>query len=197
MPGYRQEVFNVLLAQLLSKRGVISAPENIVKSNLTQARRMPDVIVSFNGLRTAIEGEVGDHADAPTLALESARKRVEEGIAHIGIAVVYPERLRKSDFATLTDELAQSELAIAIVTEASDTGFVTGDVNYLENALRHAFEQLLKEDVVARAVATLDGGIDQFARVVLDKGGMIDQMAETLDIRGLPERNRDAEEDEE
>jgi hypothetical protein len=96
-----------LLAQLLYKRGVISAPENIVKSNLGQGRRMPDVIVSFNGLRTAIEGEVGDHADAHQLALASARQRVEEGIAHIGAAVVYPERLRKSDSAALREMLAK------------------------------------------------------------------------------------------
>lgn len=195
MPGYRQEVFNVLLAQLLQKRGVISAPENIVNANA--AKRMPDVIVNFNGLRTAIEGEVGDHADAPQLALASARQRVEEGIAHIGIAIVYPEQLRKAEFARLDEELAQSELAIAIVTEAGDTGFVNGDVNYLENALRHAFEQLLKEDVVARAVATLDSGIDQFARIVADKSGMTDHMAEALGIRGLPERTRNAEEEEE
>jgi len=197
MPGYRQEVFNVLLAQLLYKRGVISAPENIVKLNLAQGRRMPDVIVSFNGLRTAIEGEVGDHADAPTLALKSARGRVEEGIAHIGIAVVYPEHLRQVEFGALEEELAQSELAIAVVTESGDTGFVNGNVNRLENALRHAFDQLLKEDVVARAVATLDSGIDQFARVLADKSGVTDHMAEALGIRGLPERKQDAEEDEE
>ena len=47
--GYRQEVFNVLLAQLLQERGVISAPESIVRSGPEQARRMPDVIVSFHG----------------------------------------------------------------------------------------------------------------------------------------------------
>ncbi|MBM3128911.1 MAG: hypothetical protein FJ009_09855 [Chloroflexi bacterium] len=195
MPGYRQEVFNVLLAQLLQKRGVISAPENIVKADA--AKRMPDVIVNFNGLRTAIEGEVGDHADAPQLALKSARGRVEEGIAHIGIAVVYPEHLRQSDFATLADELAQSALAIAIVTEAGETGFTSGDVDALENALRYAFEQLLKEDVVARAVAILDDGIDHFARAVIDKDGVMDRMAEALEIRGLPERHRNAEDDEE
>ncbi|MEW5720679.1 MAG: hypothetical protein AB1817_18785 [Chloroflexota bacterium] len=195
MPGYRQEVFNVLLAQLLQKRGVISAPENIVRANA--ARRMPDVIVSFNGLRTAIEGEVGDHADAQQLALESARKRVEEGIAHIGIAIVYPEHLRQVEFGALEAKLAQSELAIAIVTESGDTGFVPGNVDYLESALRRAFEQLLQEDVVKRAADVIDAGIDRFAGALADKTGVAERIADALGIRALPERNRNAEEDEE
>jgi hypothetical protein len=48
---YRQEVFNVLLAQLLQERGVISAPENIIKLRHIKGRKMPDVIINFNGLR--------------------------------------------------------------------------------------------------------------------------------------------------
>jgi len=195
MPGYRQEVFNILLAQLLQERGVIAAPENIVKSSVEQHRHMPDVLVSFNGLRTAIEGEVGDHADAQTLAVKSARYRVEEGIAHIGVAIVYPMRLRKVDSSELKAELAKSELEIAIVTESWDSGFVKGNTDYLESALRHAFEQLLREDVVARAVKELDGGIDVFARAMADKGGVTDRMAEALGIRGLPERKLDTEDD--
>jgi len=193
MPGYRQEVFNVLLAQLLQKRGVISAPENIIKSGL--GKKMPDVIVSFNGLRTAIEGEVGDHSDAQAKAIASARSRVEDGIAHIGVAIVYPEALRKADFARLESVLGKSELDIAIVTESEETGFVQGNVNQLESLLRHAFDQLLHEDVVKRAVDALDGGIDQFANVMADKSGVTERMAEALGIRGLPER-KSSEEDE-
>lgn len=197
MPGYRQEVFNVILAQLLQKRGVISVPEKIIQSGLEHHKRMPDVIVSFNGLRTAIEGEVGDHADAQSLAISSARHRVEEGIAHIGVAIVYSEHLRKIEFVHLESELAESELDIAIVTESEETGFVKGNVNYLESQLRHAFDQLLKEDVVARAVEKLDAGIAKFANALADKGGVTERMAEALGIRGLPERKLDVEEDEE
>jgi hypothetical protein len=197
MPGYRQEVFNVLLAQLLQERGVIAAPENIIKSSVEQHRHMPDVLVSFNGLRTAIEGEVGDHADAQALAVKSARYRVEEGIAHIGIAIVYPPRLRNVQPAQIKSELAKSELDVAIVTESGDSGFVKGNVDYLESALRHAFEQLLHEDVVAQAVKALDEGIDQFALVMAEKGGVTDRMAEALGIRGLPERESSDEEDSE
>ncbi len=82
----------MLLAQVLQARGVVSAPEQILRVK-GQGRRMPDVIVNFNGLRAAIEGEIGYRPNAGRLALQSARQRVEHGIAHIGVAVVYPASL--------------------------------------------------------------------------------------------------------
>lgn len=196
MDHYRQEVFNVLLAQLLQERGVVSAPESIVKSGIERKRRMPDVIVNFNGLRTAIEGEVGDKAEAQECAVRSARERVEAGIAHIGIAIVYPPELRSLDFSTLKPALANSQLQIAIVTESEDTGFTVGNVDYLESALRRAFDHLIQEDVVARAVAALDAGIEQFAAAIATKGGIIGRVADSLGIRELPAERSAAREDE-
>lgn len=195
--AYRQEVFNVLLAQLLQERGVITAPERIVKIGIEKARRMPDVIVTFHGLRTAIEGEISGQPDAQKKALESARKRVEEGVAHIGIAVIYPKHLRRTAFANLKSELASSELYIAILTESGETGFVAGNVDHLENALRHTFEQLVHEDVVAAAVAELDAGIGQFAHAIVENEGAIGRMADILGVRALPAKDVDEEEDSE
>ena len=37
--GYRQEVLNVLLAQLLQERGVIAAPENVIRTSPTSNRK--------------------------------------------------------------------------------------------------------------------------------------------------------------
>ena len=93
--GYRQEVFNVLLAQLLQDRGVIAAPEKVIGLNPVANRKMPDVIVNFQGLRTIIEGEVDDQINARDKAISSVAHHVEDGIAHIGVAVVYPSYLRK------------------------------------------------------------------------------------------------------
>jgi hypothetical protein len=181
---YRQEVFNVLLAQLLQERGVIAVPESVITSVLN-GKKMPDLLVEFYGLQTAIEGEVGDQPDAEARALESARKRVELGIAHIGIAIVYPAYLRTSDFKLLKTELAQSQLRVAIVTEAEDTGFTDGNVDYLEAALRQAFDKLIREDVVAEAAAILDNAVEQFARAVSLSGADVSRLADILGIRDL------------
>lgn len=53
----RQEVLNVLSAQLLEQQGIVAVPESIVPASGDEGRRMPDVLVDFQGLRLAIEGE--------------------------------------------------------------------------------------------------------------------------------------------
>lgn len=171
----RQEVFNVILAQLLQERGVVVAPESIHYTGSQRTRQMPDVIVHFQGLRMAIEGEV-EAPDARNKAISSAARRVETGLAHIGIGVVYPAALRAADFEHLKDTLAQARLEIAVATEAGSGGFTTGDVNYLERLLRSTFEQLIKEDVVAEAVALLDAAVDRFAGDVLLTPGNRDRI---------------------
>jgi hypothetical protein len=203
MPSaYRQEVLNVLFAQLLQERGVISAPENIIYYGAEHKRRMPDVtIVNFQGLRTVIEAEVGGPPDAYTKALDSAKHRVEEGIAHIGVAIVYPAALRNmislEAAPQLKQQLADAQLAIAIVTESGATGFVPGDVDYLTSALHNTFEQLIREDVVAKAVAELDAGINKFASIIAAKPGIVGRVAETMGIRELPKREKSVDEEEE
>lgn len=192
MPGgFRQEVFNVVLAQLLRERGVITAPENMLNVGVDRNRRMPDLLVNYQGLRTAIEGEVAS-ATAQQKAVESAGNRVREGIAHIGVAIVYPQRLRHGDFAMLRTDLQHAELDIAIVTESGNSGFVKGDVNYLASALSNTFDQLVNEDVVAQAVAELDAGIERFAGIMRTKPGIMDRIGIALDIHELTDKQKHA-----
>lgn len=193
--GYRQEVLNVLLAQLLQERGVIAAPEKVIRGNLTSNRKMPDVIVNFQGLRTIIEGEVNDQVNAHEKAIASVSRRVEDGIAHIGVAVVYPSFLRKVEFSILKNSIETCDLEIAILTESEKTGFIKCDVNYLENALRRAFEHLVEEDVVAKAVVALEAGIEQFASALASKSGDVTRVAEALGIKEI--KNESVTDDEE
>ncbi len=183
--GYRQEVINVALARLLQERGLVTAPEYIFDATLEHGRKMVDVIVYYNGLRTAIEGEVADQPDAAARALESARRRVEQGIAHIGVGVVYPADLRHGEFRDLQDRLARASLQIALVTEAGETGLAVGDVAYLERSLHAAFERLVREDVVAKAVAILDEAVSRFASAVAPRPGVIARIMDRLGIRPL------------
>ncbi len=175
----RQEVFNVLLAQLLQERGAVVAPESIMYTGAQKARQMPDVIVNFQGLRTAIEGEV-DAANAKDKAVASAMHRVETGVAHIGVGVVYPASLRAVEFSQLKSELAHAKLEIAVVTETGSSGFVSGDVDHLERTLRSTFEQLIKEDIVAEAVALIDAAVDRFAIPALDYRGIWGRIIDSL-----------------
>jgi len=180
---YRQEVLNVLLAQLLQERGVIAAPESIISNNV--GRKIPDVIVNFMGLRTVIEGEVNDQPKAKEKAVSSARKRVEDGIAHIGVAVIYPSEIRNIEFSSLKNKLADSHLQFAIVSESEETGFVTGNVDYLKRALPYVFEHLAQEDIVKKAVNVLEDGINKYAHLLITSIGNVERVAKVLGIHKL------------
>ena len=188
--GPRQEVLNTILAELMQERGVINAPEDVVVQKASGSRDIPDILVNFQGLRTAIECEVDDQPNARERAIESARDRVVTGIAHIGIAVVYPSSLRQAGFERLKTDLAGSQLQIAVVTESKETSYTSGDVNHLEVALRQTFNELIQEDVVARATAALDAGVERFASAVRRKAGFIQRMADVLEIKELPKSKR-------
>jgi len=180
MPRYREEVFNVYLAELLRDRGVISVPESIITQGKKRERKMPDVVVEFSGLRVMLEGKVGDTQQAHKKALGAARKRLEQGVAQIGVAVVYPASLR--DASDVKTALSQSDFDIAVVTESQEVGYFKGNIDYLKSALTLAFEHLVKEDVVAKAVAALGAGINRFSDSVIGKSGVIQRLAETLDL---------------
>ncbi len=192
--GYREEVLNVILAQLLDEQGIISAPERSIKSTAFK-RKMPDVIVIFRGLSTAIEGKVDDHTGAADEVLVNARGRVEQGIAHIGIAILYPAALRQIPFHHLKDELSKITLKISIISEAGEQGWSDGDINYLGAMLRRTFDQLIEEDVVNQAVAALDAGVETFAHAIAGLPAAIERSGEILGI-GEPAKQDDKEDEE-
>lgn len=190
--GYREEVLNVLLALLLSERGIVSAPEQSLRQALHRRRHLPDVLVVFQGLRTAIEGKVDDVPSAAEIVLQSARHRVEKGIAHIGLALLYPASLRQVPFDQLADAIAQAPLRIAVLSEAGESGWAGGDLNYLAGLLRRTFDQLVQEDVVARAAEVLSSGISEFARSAFASPATRQRAARILGIGEPPRPGRKA-----
>ena len=174
--GYREEVLNVLLAQLLDERGIVS--ESVKRA--TQTRRVPDVLALIRGLRTAIEGKVDDHPTAADDVLKDARGRLEQGIAHIGIAVLHPATLRQIPFASVKSELSKTKLRIAICSEAGEQVWTDGGTNYLGAMLRRTSDQLIEEDIVTQAVAALDAGVEAFPQAFGASPAAIERSAEVL-----------------
>jgi len=57
----REEVLNVVLAGLLSQRGMLSVPERVRRSAAGRSRRLPDItIADIQGVRIVIEGRIDD-----------------------------------------------------------------------------------------------------------------------------------------
>jgi hypothetical protein len=187
---YREEVFNVLLALLLHQRGVVTAPEQSFQQAVSHQRRVPDVLVDFRGLRTVIEGKVDDQPDEASSVTQQTRDRVEKGVAHIGVAVLYPGSLRQTPFSDLSNALTQCTFRIAIFSEATEPGqtnWSAGNLDYLADLLRRTFHELVQEDVVSKAASVLEAGVSEFARSAFTTQAMLRRASQILGI-GEPAR---------
>ena len=184
---YREEVFNVVLARLLHERGVVSAPEQILKQKGDLGRAMPDVLVTFQGLTTAIEGKTEDAPSALEAVEGNARNRVEQGLTHMAVAVLYPAELRGEPWGQLEEALANCALKVCVFSEGGSSGWVEGNLEQLIEVLRRSYQQLVEEDVLARAVAVLNEAVESFAGAVLRGGGSVTRTAEALGIASAEE----------
>lgn len=195
--GYREEVLNVELARLLAERGEVSLPETMFA--LHEHRNMPDVFLRFNGLGVVIEGKVDDNPNAMTEVEQNARQRVENGLAHIAVGLIYPAALRTVESLTNLDrDLRTVTFRICVVTEVNvlpdePITWQTGNIAFLQSLFHRAFEELVKEDVVVRAVSVLEDGIAGFARSVLPHQAVLDRCAHTLGIGEPPDKANERE----
>lgn len=179
----RQEVVNVLLAQALADQGLAAVPEQVIRAAEEGRTHLPDVIVDFRGLRLAIEGEFAHVQDAEHRAIEKALQRVERGIAHIGVAAIYPSELADILFEEGRTRLAAAQIRFAVLTELPDVPSLTdGGLDDLAEGLHHAYEQLSKDEALHRALQLLQGGVERFVSSLREKGGITGRLAEALGI---------------
>jgi hypothetical protein len=185
-PRQREEVINVLLAECICESGMNAAPETIERAR----GGMPDVIVSFRGLRCVIEGKYSDVNNARDIVLGDATSRVEAGIAHMAIAVVYPAELRTTAFADVKDALRDSRLEVAIVSEAGPGGFRIGNVGDILDDLRRSYDMVANDDVVARSVELLERGMRDVIQVLTYHPAACDNLALLLGVYEPPQETR-------
>jgi hypothetical protein len=153
---HREEVLNVVLATCLSSRGIEADPETILR----RGQSRPDVIALFRGLRCAIEGKVGDTIQPKATVIADARGRIDQGIAHLAIAVVYPEALRSISFGLLQGQLNSAVLEFSVLTDPSEPeAWHTGGINQIVAELRRAHDVIVRDDVLQQSVNTLNIGL--------------------------------------
>ena len=191
---FRQEVLNVALAEILEEIGLVAVPEEIVKD--AGQRKIPDVLVEVQGLRLAIEGEIGVEGSAMSRAEDSAKSRVEGGLAHIAVAVVYPESLACAESVeSLKDRMREADISFRIFTESRETEALTGTPRDLASALRRTLDWMASEDVVKSAVAVMHAGLEVFSGAALPKPGIIARLARVLGMSPPDSGNKKDEED--
>jgi len=184
----REEVLNVLLAEHLQDRGLLSVPEAIIRAARGRQRRLPDVtIADLWGLRVTIEGRFDESV------VDLARSRVEEGISPICLAVCYPADLRGADsMPTLKRRLGRARLQVRVISERDDGDWADATVDDLAEILRRSYELLVGEDVVSSAVEQLTHAID-FATGIITVSPA--SPARIRDLLGIPAEATPAGED--
>ena len=178
-PGLREEVLNVKLAELLSRSGLLSVPESIVLA--AAGRRLPDIVIgNYWGVRVVLEGKIADRAKVEGALEKDCLKRIEEGIAAIAIAIIYPPELRHSVWATLEQTLQTVTFRIKVFSEAGRGEWVETDLEGLSAVLRRAYESLVHEDVVSAAVKELTQSIETTSRQLSGYPGTADRLRKLL-----------------
>jgi hypothetical protein len=191
----REEVLNVLLAELLEERGLWSVPESI-RHGRGRDRRLPDItLADLWGVRIILEGRILENAEDRESLLRDARRRVEEGLCPICLAVLYPSRLRGGrTLPALRQELEHASLEVRVISEGHEGTWTASTVEGLVEIVRRGYELLVAEDVVTGTVADLQAAIDVAAETLVAGRGRTERLA---DLLGIPEDVRSIAESEE
>lgn len=136
----------------------------------------------MRGLRCAIEGKVADTPNAELVVLAQAKRRVDQGVAHLAIAVVYPTFIRTMQFRRLHEELGAASLKFSVLTDGDKVTWHQGSVNEILAELRRAHDVIVRDDVLQQAVDTLNIGLAEVSSALLDSGATCDRLIKLLGI---------------
>ena len=123
--------------------------------------------------------------------MASAQKRVEEGIASVAVALVYPAMLAEQEQVKAIKRLMkdpQTQFDVAVITEISTGPFMKGNFNHVYSVIHDAWRRLLNEDVLSATVAEIDDAVESFADAVSAFPGITQKLAACLGIQGAPDK---------
>ncbi len=176
----REETVNILFAQILSEMGVASIPEILI-SSYDRTRQIPDILLKYKGLRVVIEGKYEDSPNSRKKVTEQIRNRILNGIAHIGIAIIYPSELRNClSVEDLKNEIYQMQFDIKTYSEAGEKNWSKCTVNGLVENLNRTYDILLQEDIIGEITAIIENGIEYFSFNLLNRKEIIKKCAELI-----------------
>ena len=183
---FTEPALNVLLAELLTKRGLVAGGELLSRTG-TELRK-PDVVISIGGIRLVLEGKLDKPTAKKALDKDSPR-RVSEGIADIAVGVVYklakPIGLVYSNIE-LKQILRDSKFEIrawgpAGVGAVPLGGWVEEDIDGLARVIRSAVNEVTSLDILADAITNLRVTLDLAASQLADAGKeTLESVAEKL-----------------
>lgn len=157
MGHFREETINVQLANVLTARGLAAHPETIL------SKGRPDVLIDLDGIKLIIEGRKASHRQS---LLKDTRERIEQGIADISMAILYPEDLfRIVSMGELTKqiEILRYDGALFHFSQGGivENPFYSASLNDLVETINNAFHLLVQNDVVRAYVTRMENTIEK------------------------------------
>ena len=164
----REDILDVLLAELLERRGLWSVPGSTRRRNgQVHARPRGATLVDLDGVRVVVEGSLLDGERDRQRLFDRARRHVEGGLGSLCLAVLYPPRLRDAKSASeLRRALEAATLEVRVISEGDNGAWSQTTCSALVELVRGCYAAMLREDVVAQAVAELEAAIERAARVI-------------------------------
>jgi hypothetical protein len=132
-----------------------------------------------------IEGKVADTPNAHQVVSNQAVQRLETGLAHVAIAIVYPEHLRSVEFAELPTALSVSSYEFAVFSENGPSAWRSGKIHQILAELRRVQELLARDDAVQEAAEQLREKLDAISGLLAANQGVCDRLTAILGV-GVP-----------
>lgn len=215
-----EPTLNVILADLLRRRGLQALGEVVVHRKAKGIGKKPDVLLTVNGVKVIIEGKF-TASGVESVLEKQCIDRIEDGLCEICIGVIYPEM----QFSSLTQTMKEVEATLlrsnlqALVTYVGPTEFEQLGLDFVESKLppgikkigwwyevginelaslvRSSYTSVVSEDILGKAVESFASALQNAAQKLVASTSP-DVLADKISrIMEIPEAPREDEEPEE
>lgn len=194
-----EETLNVVLAQLLLRRGLRSLGEARIHG---LGIRKPDVFMVVNGVKVILEGKYRQ-VGVKELLGEKCKERIDEGLCEICISVVYPRLWVGSLYPTMDDvekSLLSAKVESNVVWISSEgsraSGWMSVNIDELATLVRNSYTSIVTEDMLGKAVLSLSKALGMVAEKIVQIPNVEVMVARVKDAMGLFEVGKSVEESE-
>jgi len=194
-----EETLNVVLAQLLLRRGLRSLGEARIHGI---GLRKPDVFMVVNGVKVILEGKYRKLGVKEELEAK-CKERIDEGLCEICISVEYPQLSFRALYPNMDDverSLLSSKVESNVVwisAEGSrESGWMQVDVDELATLVRNSYTSIVSEDMLGKAVVSLASALNMVSEKVVQLPNVDVLVTRVKNAMGLQEVKGSAEESE-
>ncbi len=176
---HREETINTSLALALAHYGLMAEAEII--SNIHATKKLPDVFFNLDGLDVILEGKFA-RPNAEAESYQQIHQRLNLGLAHLAIAVIYPENLRTTNTSEVRNILQHTQFRYFIVSESGESGWLEGDLTKLIEDIRQAQFNLLENNLVEQLATDLSEVLFYAARMWVKETATCERFSNLLGI---------------